>query len=98
MAAPKLTPGQKEKLKVMRERLGPAQPELREHVKRHNRVRKAVRAALADGPRTVPQIAESAGIRPADALWHVTAMKKYGAVREAGQDGDYVLYELIGEK
>ncbi len=97
MAAPKLTPDQKEKLKIMRQRIGPPADALRAHIKQHSRARKAVRAALADGPRTVPQIAQAAGIDPADALWHLTAMRKYGELREAGQDGDYVLYELLAK-
>ena len=29
-----------------------------------------------------------------EALWHVTGMRKYGKVIEAGEDGDYPLYAL----
>ena len=30
-----------------------------------------------------------------EALWHVTGMRKYGKVAEAGEDGDYLLYAPV---
>jgi len=30
-----------------------------------------------------------------EVLWHVTGMRKYGQVTEAGEDGDYPLYAPV---
>ncbi len=57
-------------------------------------VRRKVKSALAKGPVTVPAVALAAGIAPDAALWHVTAMKKYGLAVEEGMDGDWPLYRL----
>lgn len=92
-----LTKEQKQALKTMRARLGPVSAERREENKRLVRARKAIRGALAAAPATVPQIAAAADLPTDVTLWHVTAMKKYGQVREAGQDGDYVQYALAEE-
>lgn len=95
MAAKQLTAGQKQALKRMRERLGPIPAERRAAHKQALAARRAIRAALTDGGATVPQIAKQTGLPAHEVLWHVTAMKKYGEVREVGQDGDYVRYALI---
>lgn len=79
-------------LKAMRNRLGVGSPEQRTRYKQLIATRKAIRAALAAGPATVPQLALQIGLPTAETLWHVTAMKKYGEIQERGQDGDYPLY------
>ena len=30
-----------------------------------------------------------------EALWHVTGMRKYGKVAEAGEEDDYPVYALV---
>jgi hypothetical protein len=84
-------------LKTMHERRGPIAAERRSEQKQLMTARKALREALAKGPATVPQLAPQIGLSPADTLWHVTAMKKYGEVVEAGQDGDYPQYALVAK-
>lgn len=59
---------------------------------------KAVRGALADGPATVPRIAEVTGLFTDRTLWIVAAMKKYGEIEEAEKDGAYFQYALIGAR
>ena len=61
--------------------------------------RKKVRAAMTSGAATVPAIAAAAGLSSAEALWHVAAMRKYGALVETGQEGEYPTYALkAGDK
>jgi hypothetical protein len=81
-------------LEVFKQRHGPASPELLQHVKTINQRRAAIRKALLAGPMTVPQLAEATGSDPADVLWSLTAMRKYGQALEDGVDGDYPRYAL----
>jgi predicted ArsR family transcriptional regulator len=78
-----------------RERVKQAQALLKEQ----QAARKALQRALQSGPQTVPQLAGATGIPAQQVLWHVTAMKKYGLVEEAGLDEDeaYYLYRLSKE-
>lgn len=56
----------------------------------------AIKSQMASDAKTVPQIAEATGIPSAEVLWYVAALKKYGDVIEAEQDGDYYRYGLSG--
>ncbi len=86
--------GSAEALALLKERHGPASEELLAWVKESARRKSAIRKALAAGPLTVPQVAEAVAISPADALWLLTAMRKYGLVAEHSVEGDYVRYAL----
>ena len=66
----------------------------RELQKEKKAVRRKVKSALAEGPVTVPAVALAAEIETDTALWHITAMKKYGLAVEDGMDGDWPLYRL----
>jgi hypothetical protein len=77
-----------------KQRHGQAPAELLERVREQNHVKGAIRRALAGGPLTPPEVAEAVGVTPRRALWTLTAMRKYGAVVEDGQDGDYPRYAL----
>jgi hypothetical protein len=68
-------------------------------LKNQQAARKLLQQALVDGPKSVPQLAETTAIPAALVLWHIAAMKKYGLVVEVGlvEDGDYYLYELPKE-
>jgi predicted transcriptional regulator len=70
-----------------------------ELLKAQQGVRRSLQQALQEGPCTVPQLAEKTGLPAHEALWHLTAMKKYGLVEEAGMDddGQYYLYGLSKE-
>jgi hypothetical protein len=78
-------------------RFGQAPADLLERVREQNRVKAAVRRALADGPLTPPQVAEAVGISAREALWMLIALRKYGVVAEAGEDGAYPRYALTRE-
>lgn len=66
-------------------------------LKEQQAIRKQLRQAMQDGPRTVPEIAAAAGLSAPEVLWHVIAMKKYGLVTEAGLDDGYYRYQLAEE-
>jgi predicted Rossmann fold nucleotide-binding protein DprA/Smf involved in DNA uptake len=72
--------------------------ETRETVRDEMAMHRAVLAALAGGPRTIPEIAEAVG-RPAHevVVW-VMGMRRYGWLKEIkGSDGDgYFQYEAEG--
>lgn len=67
-------------------------------LKEQNAFRKRLRSAMADGPQTVPQIAQASGLPSDQVLWHLTAMKKYDLVAEVDMSGEYYRYELVREK
>ncbi len=81
-------------LEVLRTRHGGISKQLREYFTERQRVRKAVKSALANGPRSIPELAAACEIPPPRAMWHVMAMRRYGEVVEAGERDDYVLYAL----
>jgi hypothetical protein len=81
-------------LDIFKQRQGPASAELLERVKTLNKRKVAIKKALAAGPMTVPQLAQATELGPADVLWSLTAMRKYGLAVEAGVDGDYPRYAL----
>jgi predicted transcriptional regulator len=83
------------KMLELKERRGPVSPALLESVRLNNAAKASIKKALADGPHTVPEIAESAGLPTKTILWTVTAMRKYGSVVEDSTDGSYVRYTLV---
>jgi predicted transcriptional regulator len=86
------------KMLELKERRGPVSEQLLESVKKNNAARAAIKRALADGPHTVPEIAEAAGLSATTILWTVTAMRKYGSVVEDSTDGSYVRYALVAKE
>ncbi len=81
-------------LEVLRTRHGGMSKPLRDYFTERQRVKKAIKGALAGGPRSIPEIARACEIEPPQAMWHVMAMRRYGEVVEAGERDDYVLYAL----
>jgi len=92
MAMKTLTAQQKQALATLRGSLGGISDEKRQRQKHLMAVRKAIQKFLEAQPATVPQIAKALKMPADEALWHVTGMRKYGKVTEAGEDGDYLLY------
>jgi hypothetical protein len=66
--------------------------------KRRRAVRAAIRGELDKGPATVPALAAACGLLSSEVLWHMAAMRKYGELVEAVQDGDYFTYRLSPPK
>ena len=66
-------------------------------LKEQKAIRGQICHAMRDGPKTVPEVAEATDL-PADrVLWHITAMRKYDLVAEAGMCGEYYTYQLVQE-
>jgi predicted ArsR family transcriptional regulator len=69
------------------------QARLKEQVK----VEREIIRVLKEGPKTVPALAEATGFPTQAVFWHLIALRKYGKVEEAEQEGDYFQYRLMGE-
>jgi predicted Rossmann fold nucleotide-binding protein DprA/Smf involved in DNA uptake len=95
MAMKPLTTEQKQALATLRASLGGVSEEKRQAQKHLLGARKAILKMLETQPATIPQIAEALHMPSDEALWHVTGMRKYGKVAEAGEDGDYLLYAPV---
>jgi hypothetical protein len=54
-------------------------------------------AALADGPKTVPEIAQAMGCPSHEVMYWVMAARRYGLVKESGQpnEDDYFSYAAV---
>jgi len=69
---------------------------LREKRKAYNDVRKKIKKALADAPKTIPQIALETGIPTHIVTYTLMTCRKYGEI-EAGEPDDmdeYYYYQL----
>ena len=93
---PQSQSGQKKQrpVDILRERRGGISDSMKTFVKEQNRTKKGIREALKTGPKTIPEISAACGIESHVVLWHLMAMKRYGAVVEDGESNGYVLYIL----
>lgn len=57
---------------------------------------KAIRGALEGDGATAPEVAAATGLETDKALWLLASMRKFGEVAEAGKDGDFYRYTLVG--
>ena len=81
-------------LQALRESRGGVSTEMKAWLKDQQDVRRQLRAALAGGARTVPDLARDCGLESGRVLWHLMAMRRYGEVAEAGECGRFLLYAL----
>ena len=79
---------------ILKEKHGGMSDTLKAHVKEQQQVRKKLRDALKAGSKTVPELAAAGGIEANKVLWHLMAMRRYGEVVEAGEENDYMKYQL----
>jgi predicted transcriptional regulator len=91
----KLTPAHREALKRFRDEHTDPAGTLKTYVADFRHERKQIIEALRKAPATVPELASQTGFSAERVLWHVTAMRKYGAAVEIGPDGSYVKYAYI---
>ncbi len=63
-------------------------------------MRDKVLAALREGPKTVPEIAEAVGFPVHEVMYWVMAARKYGYIKESAQpnDEDYYQYSLVEQE
>ena len=90
------TTEQKEAMKALRQERKAWIKTAAAKVKEHNSALRAIREQLKDMPRTVPEIAEGAGLPSSKVMWYVASMKKFGEILEADQDDSYFRYQLTG--
>jgi hypothetical protein len=81
-------------VRILADRHGGASAEVKAQLKRERAFRKALRVALAEGAKTVAEIAEATEMDERQALWFLMAFKKYGEVVEGEQQGDAYAYKL----
>ena len=70
--------------------------EVKEKSKKFIRMRKAIKASLKEGPKTIPQLVEETNL-PTDVLtYYVMSLQKFGdiAVGDLDEDDEYYFYEL----
>jgi predicted Rossmann fold nucleotide-binding protein DprA/Smf involved in DNA uptake len=84
----------KEAMKKLRESRKPIIKATSARVKENRKAVKAIKEQLRDEPRTVPEIAEATGLAPAEVLWFIATLKKYGEILEGDKDGGYFRYFL----
>jgi predicted transcriptional regulator len=84
----------KRAIEVLRERHGGMSKELKESFNEQQKVYKALRAALKNGPRTVPQLAKECSLPSPTVMWHLMALRRYGQVLDGPEENGYLLYTL----
>jgi len=67
-------------------------------VKEQKQAIKAIKKALQDGGRTVPEIAVVTDLPSSEVFWYLMALKKYGEVLEGAKVGSYFRYLLAVEE
>ena len=86
-----------ETLKRLREQHKETVARTQARFKDQRAIRRQISDVLHNGPKTVPAVAEATGLPASQVLWHITAMKKYDLVAEAGMCEEYFTYQLIQE-
>lgn len=86
----------KDALKALRQKRKATIDRARQTIKAQNKDIKAIRQAMEEGGRTIPEIAETTGVPASRVLLYVATLKKYGMAVEGAKDGDFFRYELAG--
>ncbi len=84
----------KEAMKRLREQRKAYIEAARQKIKEQNQMVKKIKEVLASGGKTVPELSEALQTPTSEAMWYVTALRKYGILKEGDKDGDYYKYEL----
>ncbi len=66
----------------------------RDRIKGQNKIIKALKEALSNEAKTIPELAGIMGLKTDTVLMYVSTLKRYGIVGEGPKDGDYFKYEL----
>jgi DNA-binding IclR family transcriptional regulator len=84
----------KDALKKLREERRVWVENAKQSIKVQNKIIKQIKAQITDTAKTVPEIAQTAGMPASQVLLYISGLKKYGQVAEAEKDGDYFKYRL----
>jgi len=73
-----------------------ASAEVKENLKQFNRMKRAIRQALEDGPMTIPELSDKLEMDRAEITYHLMSLRKYGLVTAGEQDDmdEYFYYQL----
>ena len=82
-------------IQILRERRGGIPKPLVECHRERTSIRRKLVEALQAGPQTVPELARQTGLPRHVVFWHLTAMRKYGTVREDTECDQYFSYALV---
>ena len=55
-------------------------PSVKEDLKQYNRMKRAIRQALEEGPLTIPEIAKKLSVDPSEVTYYLMSLRKYGIV------------------
>lgn len=79
---------------VKKERQVPAT--VKEELKQFNRMKRAIRQALSEGPLTIPELADKLSVSKHEVTFYVMSLRKYGIITAGEQDDmdEYFLYHL----
>jgi len=69
---------------------------VKQNLKEFARLKKLIKNALKEGPKTIPQIAETTGLKDYTVTYYLMTLRKYGEV-ETGEIDDmdeYFFYQL----
>lgn len=88
---------EKKPIQALRERRGGLPKELVERSRQQAKTHKLLTAALKDGPKTVPKIAQITGLPTHELFWYLMGMKKYGQIIEGEERDGYYQYALKNE-
>ncbi len=64
--------------------------------KTQKKVIQAMKALLQGGGKNVPELAAGIGLSPAEVLWYIAALRKYGQIAEGEKKGGYFQYLWTG--
>ena len=75
----------------------PGQRDIREVVRDEQVMRRRILAALADGPLTVPELADALGRPSHEVMFWVMGLRKYGGLAEIKEvtDEGYYRYQVV---
>jgi predicted Rossmann fold nucleotide-binding protein DprA/Smf involved in DNA uptake len=84
-------------LKRLREKHQDTVARAQAQLKEQKAIRRQICQAMRGAPKTVPEVATTAGLPADQVLWHIIALKKYDLAVETGMCGEYYLYQLAEE-
>jgi hypothetical protein len=82
----------RQRLKQAKERRGAVPAALLDLIKENNRAQKAILETLAEGPLSVPEIAEKTALPSETVFWQINALRKYNKIHDVKKSGDYFTY------
>jgi hypothetical protein len=87
----------KEALKALRKERKDTLSRAKSLMKARSKMMRDVKKCLSGEAMTVPEVAMETGLKPSEALWCISSLRKYGKAVEGDKDGDYFKYRAVEE-